>query len=121
MTRETIRQRADNARTRATQHADNTRNSVRDKRERRTNQHATTCGTARATGEKILNRRRIYTKQMLTGDKITLLIRNRRCHEIDTTKTSCNGFTTQVIYIYIYIYWMTNHSWLNTSRHMNTT
>jgi hypothetical protein len=49
MTREIARQHATDAWTRATYHADDTRNSTRDQRE----QHATTCGTARATGEKI--------------------------------------------------------------------
>ena len=43
---EITRQRENDARTRATQHADNTRNSAHDQR---VNQHATTCGTARAT------------------------------------------------------------------------
>ena len=51
MTRETARQRANDARTRATQHADDTRNSARDERERRANQHATKCGTTRVTDE----------------------------------------------------------------------
>jgi hypothetical protein len=48
---ETTRQRANDARTRATQHADDTRNSARNERERRANQHVTTCETARATDE----------------------------------------------------------------------
>jgi hypothetical protein len=51
ITRETPRQQANNARTRATQHADDTQSNARDERERRANQHATTCGAARATDE----------------------------------------------------------------------
>ena len=39
MTRETTRQRVNDARPRATQHADDARNSVRDQRERRANLH----------------------------------------------------------------------------------
>ena len=48
---EITRQRENNARTRATQHADDTRNSARDQRERHVNQHATTCGTTRMIDE----------------------------------------------------------------------
>jgi hypothetical protein len=65
MTSKTTRQRANDAQTRATQHADDPRNSVRKQHERRANQHATTCRTARATDEKILNRGCVYTKQIL--------------------------------------------------------
>ena len=51
MTSETVRQRANDTRTRATQHADDTRNSARDQRKGRANHHATTRGTAPATDD----------------------------------------------------------------------
>jgi hypothetical protein len=49
---ETTRLCANDVRTRVTYHADDTRNSACDQRERRVNQHATTCGRARTIGEK---------------------------------------------------------------------
>jgi hypothetical protein len=66
-TSKTTQQRATDARTRVTYHVDGARNSARDQREWRANQHATTSTSReqRVRHVRKLNRWQVYTKQLL--------------------------------------------------------